>query len=122
MAICNCFIAYTGLWVFYLLCFLNGLATGAVNSAGNVIVLDIWRGHGGEHWMHLLHFSCAGGNFLGPVIVKPFLTVTEHLTTNATLSHHTLLEEKLHLNESNGIAVFIFEQRNTQLAINVWQP
>ena len=56
ICLANMFLTYSPLWLFFVLCFFNGWATGATDSAGNVLALDIWRGHGGEHWMHFLHF------------------------------------------------------------------
>ena len=82
LALSNGLLTYSSLWLFFVLCFLNGAATGATDSAGNVLSLDIWRGHGGEHWMHLLHFSFAAGAFLGPVVVKPFLSTSANATAS----------------------------------------
>ena len=51
--------------LFMVLCFVNGGANGAIATGMNTLCLDIWRGRGGGHWMHMSQFSYAGGAFLG---------------------------------------------------------
>ena len=71
------------LGLFFVLIFISGSTNGALSAGGNILCLDIWRGHDvGDVWMHSIHFSFAVGTFLGPVLVKPFLTTIAE--TNAT--------------------------------------
>ena len=61
----------------YISAFLAGFGSGNVDTAGNVIILNIWEGRDSGPYMHALHFTFGLGAFLAPLIARPFLDNTE---------------------------------------------
>jgi len=119
MSLANAILPFSGhLPFFFFLIFICGFTTGAVDSGGNVLCLDIWRGHGGDHWMHSIHFSFAFGAFLGPVVAKPFLSAEDKLidaTTAADIQNNPLLSNTI--NETMSAAA-ITTTNNTAATID----
>jgi len=62
-----------GLLLLYTVSFFGGFGSGALDTAGNVLLLDIWKGRESGPYMHALHFTFGVGAFLAPVVAKPFL-------------------------------------------------
>ena len=89
------------LGMFFLLIFICGASTGSLDAGVNILCLDIWRGHGGDSWMHSVHFSYAIGAFLGPVFVRPFLTVTPQRASDFVNSTTNIFPK-----EDFGIRIF----------------
>ena len=56
--------------LFFFIIFILGGGAGCLNTLANILCLDIWRGFGGDSWMHSAHFSHAIGAFLGPSILS----------------------------------------------------
>lgn len=77
------------LFVMYVASFLKGLASGSLDTGGNVLLLRIWEGRDSGPYMHAIHFTFGIGAFLAPLIARPFLV-------NA--------EDAQHLNRSVGAA------------------
>jgi FHS family Na+ dependent glucose MFS transporter 1 len=74
MGVTNAALPYSpNLPALYALCFLSGLGSGALDTAGSVTVLQIWQGRDSGPYMHALHFTFGVGAFLAPVISRPFL-------------------------------------------------
>ena len=76
---------------FFVLCAINGWAMGSLDTGGNVLCLDIWRGESDSGpYMHSIHFSYAFGSFLAPVVGENFLGVNKsnpNYTENQTIAH-----------------------------------
>jgi len=71
----------------YATAFIRGLGSGSLDTGGNVLVLDIWKGRDSGPYMHAAHFCFGVGAFLAPVISKPFLVNV------AEFEHHTVENE-----------------------------
>ena len=78
------------LFVMYFASFMKGLASGSLDTGGNVLLLRIWEGRDSGPYMHAIHFTFGIGAFLAPLIARPFLV-------NA--------EEAQHLNGSIGTTI-----------------
>jgi len=63
----------TDLVSIYTCAFLSGFGSGNVDTAGNVIILNIWEGRDSGPYMHAVHFTFGLGAFLAPLIARPFL-------------------------------------------------
>ena len=57
----------------YICAFLSGFGSGNVDTASNMLILNIWEGRDSGPYMHALHFTFGLGAFLAPLIAKPFL-------------------------------------------------
>ena len=77
------------LLLMYVASFFKGMASGSMDTGGNVLLLNIWEGRDSGPYMHAIHFTFGIGAFLAPLISRPFLVN---------------LEEAQHLNESIGAA------------------
>lgn len=67
------------LWIFFVISTLSSFASGALDTGGNVLCLNIWSDSPSDAgpFMHSIHFSFAIGAFLAPLIAIPFLGNTE---------------------------------------------
>merc|ERR1711971_49305 len=65
------------LFVMYFASFFKGLASGSLDTGGNVLLLRIWEGRDSGPYMHAIHFTFGIGAFLAPLIARPFLVNTE---------------------------------------------
>ena len=72
----------------YTVALLGGLASGSLDTGGNVLLLNIWSGRDSGPYMHALHFTFGIGAFLAPVVARPFL-FNEEEAANSTGSHLT---------------------------------
>ena len=73
---------------FFGLCGINGFVIGSLDTGGNVLCLDTWKGeHDSGPFMHSIHFSFGLGAFLAPLIAENFLkeeNFIENYTTQPT--------------------------------------
>ena len=90
------------LYLMYADSFMKGLASGSLDTGGNVLLLRIWEGRDSGPYMHAIHFTFGIGAFLAPLISRPFLV-------NA--------EEGQHLNGSVGAANLT---QNEEVEGSVW--
>ncbi len=65
------------LWFLWLLAGLEGASSGAIDTAGNVLCMDVWKGSNGGPAMHAIHFAFSVGAFVIPVISTPFLRIVD---------------------------------------------
>merc|ERR1712130_146842 len=65
------------LFFMYAASFMKGLASGSMDTGGNVLLLRIWEGRDSGPYMHAIHFTFGIGAFLAPLISRPFLVNTE---------------------------------------------
>ena len=81
---------------------LAGFTSGGLDTAGNVLLLDLWAGRDSGPAMHALHFTFGLGAALAPALARPFLTnqpaanyvpdnSTEKLITTVVSDNSTLL-------------------------------
>ena len=77
------------LLLMYVASFFKGMASGSMDTGGNVLLLNIWEGRDSGPYMHAIHFTFGIGAFLAPLISRPFLVNSE---------------DAQHLNESIGAA------------------
>ena len=80
--------------------FFRGLASGSLDTGGNVLLLNIWEGRDSGPYMHALHFTFGIGAFLAPLISRPFLVnveEAEHLNDSLVSTNLTEAEEKVGL-------------------------
>uniref|UniRef100_A0A1A8G1B1 KIAA1919 n=2 Tax=Nothobranchius korthausae TaxID=1143690 RepID=A0A1A8G1B1_9TELE len=74
-----------------------GMTMGALDTGGNVLILNTWGEHSGPH-MQALHFSFAAGAFASPIIAKMLFghhgntTYSVHPNTNHSSSTFTMIE------------------------------
>ena len=61
----------------YICAVLSGFGSGNVDTAGNVIILNIWEGRDSGPYMHSVHFTFGLGAFLAPLVARPFLVNEE---------------------------------------------
>ena len=74
--------------------FFRGLASGSLDTGGNVLLLNIWQGRDSGPYMHALHFTFGIGAFLAPLISRPFLVNVEEVEhLNDSLVSTNLTEE-----------------------------
>ena len=76
--------------------FIRGLASGSLDTGGNVLLLNIWEGRDSGPYMHALHFTFGIGAFLAPLISRPFLVnveEVEHLNDSLVSTNLTEAEE-----------------------------
>ena len=74
--------------------FFRGLASGSLDTGGNVLLLNIWEGRDSGPYMHALHFTFGIGAFLAPLISRPFLVNVEEVEhLNDSLVSTNLTEE-----------------------------
>merc|ERR1719500_2154739 len=82
---------------------LLGLASGSLDTGGNVLLLRIWEGRDSGPYMHAIHFTFGIGAFLAPLISRPFLVNAEaeqHLNGSVgALEHWSVGAANLTLNE-----------------------
>jgi len=82
------------LLVMYAASFVRGLASGSLDTGGNVLLLNIWEGRDSGPYMHALHFTFGIGAFLAPLISRPFLVNVEEVEhLNDSLVSANLTEE-----------------------------
>ena len=72
----------------YTVALLGGLASGSLDTGGNVLLLHTWSGRDSGPYMHALHFTFGIGAFLAPVVARPFLYSSEEVA-NITRSDLT---------------------------------
>ena len=65
------------LLLMYAASFMKGLASGSLDTGGNVLLLRIWEGRDSGPYMHAIHFTFGIGAFLAPLISRPFLVNAE---------------------------------------------
>jgi len=95
----------------YITAFFGGLGGGALDTGGQVLLLDVWRGRDSGPYMHALHFMYGIGAFLAPVLARPFLLITEELpphdvAVNKTSSGSTATESSEITKELNADYVY----------------
>jgi FHS family Na+ dependent glucose MFS transporter 1 len=61
------------LYIVYAISFIGGHGAGALETGGNVLILDVWRGHDSGPPLHMVHFGYAIGTVIGPLMAAPFL-------------------------------------------------
>merc|ERR1712130_496779 len=84
------------LFFMYAASFMKGLASGSMDTGGNVLLLRIWEGRDSGPYMHAIHFTFGIGAFLAPLISRPFLVNTEdvqHLNASVGAVNSTEDEE-----------------------------
>merc|ERR1711936_215829 len=54
----------------YVASFFKGMASGSMDTGGNVLLLNIWEGRDSGPYMHAIHFTFGIGAFLAPLISK----------------------------------------------------
>ena len=82
----------------YICAFICGFGSGNVDTAGNVIILNIWEGRDSGPYMHAVHFTFGLGAFLAPLIARPFL-----VNEASEVSHHGVHQEsQLNITESDS--------------------
>ena len=91
------------LLLMYAASFMKGLASGSLDTGGNVLLLRIWEGRDSGPYMHAIHFTFGIGAFLAPLISRPFLVNAEegqHLNGSVgALEHWSVGAANLTLNE-----------------------
>ena len=83
----------------YTCAFLSGFGGGNVDTAGNVIILNIWEGRDSGPYMHAVHFCFGLGAFLAPLIARPFLVNQEVVDTHS-IDHDQLPPPGLNLTQT----------------------
>merc|ERR1719483_1347931 len=92
MGVTNAFLPYCpSLLAMYICVFIGGFGSGSLDTGGNVLLLDIWKGRDSGPYMHALHFTFGIGAFLAPVISRPFL-VNEADVENLPVESEVTLE------------------------------
>jgi len=92
MGVTNAFLPYCpSLLAMYVCVFIGGFGSGSLDTGGNVLLLDIWKGRDSGPYMHALHFTFGIGAFLAPVISRPFL-VNEADVENLPVESNVTLE------------------------------
>jgi len=84
------------LFIMYAASFMKGLASGSLDTGGNVLLLRIWEGRDSGPYMHAIHFTFGIGAFLAPLISRPFLVNAEdaqHLNGSLEAGNLTQGEE-----------------------------
>jgi len=84
------------LFIMYAASFMKGLASGSLDTGGNVLLLRIWEGRDSGPYMHAIHFTFGIGAFLAPLISRPFLVNLEdaqHLNGSLEAGNLTQGEE-----------------------------
>jgi MFS family permease len=66
----------TNYYVFSVVTVFKMMCAGGTDCGANVWILDMWPGK--DAWLQALHFSFAVGCALGPLVVEPFLSASEH--------------------------------------------
>ena len=92
------------LFFMYAASFMKGLASGSMDTGGNVLLLRIWEGRDSGPYMHAIHFTFGIGAFLAPLISRPFLVNTEdvqHLNASVGAVNSTEDEEVERIIEIN---------------------
>lgn len=73
-------------YIFSVITVFKMMCAGGTDCGANVWMLELWPGK--DQWLQALHFSFAVGCALGPLIVEPFLSSSEHKDSD--------IEAKLH--------------------------
>lgn len=71
------------LYFFFVFYGINGFVSGSLDTGGNVLCLDLWKGlDDSGPYMYSIHFSFGTGDFLAPIITEKFLR-TDSLHMNS---------------------------------------
>ena len=79
----------------YTVALLGGLASGSLDTGGNVLLLNIWSGRDSGPYMHALHFTFGIGAFLAPVVAGHSSSTRRRPTARGATSHHPSLPASL---------------------------
>ncbi|XP_035210590.1 sodium-dependent glucose transporter 1B-like isoform X2 [Stegodyphus dumicola] len=70
---------------------ISGLSMGALDTGGNVWCLNLWKNNNGPY-MQALHFLFGVGAFISPLIIAPFLSQQQNVSTLNTTDSNGLKE------------------------------